>query len=157
MSPWGHRSFSSSQQLFLIRKSPFVCRNEIVNIKVGVAVCCPRDIISAFWNLNKKTSNNKKINKQQFGRCYWSRVGHGILAAGEMSKVKDKWHGRKVITWVVLLKLEPTSDVLGKDFRWWLLDDTVESEDKPLRKRIEPFNAFPMDAFFAVSVAELEL
>lgn len=59
MSPWGHRSFSSSQQLFLIRKSPFVCRNEIVNIKVGVAECCPRDIISAFWNLNKKTNHDQ--------------------------------------------------------------------------------------------------
>lgn len=31
--------------IFLIL--PFVCRNEIVNIKVGVAVCCPRDIGSA--------------------------------------------------------------------------------------------------------------
>jgi hypothetical protein len=59
----------------------------------------------------------------------------------------------------VLLKLEPTSDVLGKDFRW--LDGAVASDDKALRKRIELLSAFPIDAFlFAVSVAvddELEL
>ena len=64
-----------------------------------------------------------------------------------------------VITWIVLLKLEPTSDVLGKDFR--CDGDTVESvDDKPLRKRIELLSAFAIVAFFAVSVAvddELEL
>lgn len=57
----------------------------------------------------------------------------------------------------MLLKLDPTSEV-GKDFRW--LGDTVESVDKPLRKRIELLSVFPIAAFFAVSVAvedELEL
>lgn len=66
-----------------------------------------------------------------------------------------------VITWIVLLKLDPTSDVLGKDFRW-LDGPVVESaDDKPLRRRIELLSAFPIDGFFAVSVAavddELEL
>lgn len=58
----------------------------------------------------------------------------------------------------MLLKLEPTSDVLGKDFR--CDGDTVESADKPLRKRMELLSAFPIAAFFVVSVAvdaELEL
>lgn len=61
---------------------------------------------------------------------------------------------------MVLLKLDPMSDVLGKDFRCDG-DDTVESTDeRPLRKRIELFNALPIADFFAVSVAvedELEL
>lgn len=61
---------------------------------------------------------------------------------------------------MVLLKLEPMSDELGKDFRCDG-DDTVESTDEwPLRKRIELFNALPIADFFAVSVAvedELEL
>lgn len=58
----------------------------------------------------------------------------------------------------MLLKLDPTSDVLGKDFRW--LAGTVASDDKPLRKRSELLSAFPIGDFFAVSVAvddELEL
>lgn len=56
----------------------------------------------------------------------------------------------------MLLKLDPMSDVLGKDFRW-CVGTVAASADKPLRKRIELLSAF---AFFAVSVAvddELEL
>lgn len=63
--------------------------------------------------------------------------------------------GGWVITWGVLLKLEPMSDVLGKDFRC-VGDDTVESDDEPLRKRIEQLSALPIADFFAVT-DELEL
>lgn len=55
----------------------------------------------------------------------------------------------------MLLKLEPISDVLGKDFRC-VGDDTVESDDEPLRNRIEQFSALPIADFFAVT-DELEL
>lgn len=61
-------------------------------------------------------------------------------------------------------KLDPTSDVLGKDFRWFVaaVETVVEGEsrsvDKPLRKRIELLIA--LKRFAVVSVAiddELEL
>jgi hypothetical protein len=62
---------------------------KLLTLRLVFAVC-PRDIISAFRNLNKKQRKEHKNNLEDV--IDLRIVGRGILAAGEMSKVKDKWH-----------------------------------------------------------------